>query len=96
MAEVAKGLCEGPSTASELNHRFGGANSWRAVILRPKLSRLVSVLSSLSAVLEAGMISYGMAATMRVKLQFLPVIVGFGARVGRSALSAFNAVRRGS
>ena len=67
----------------------------RLVTMRPKPGRLKSVLASLAAVVTAGTISHGTAATLRGKLQFLLYTVGRGSRVGRSVLSAFASVRRG-
>tara|TARA_B100000795_G_scaffold234968_1_gene194391 strand:- start:363 stop:2816 length:2454 start_codon:yes stop_codon:yes gene_type:complete len=67
----------------------------RIISMRPKPGRLAATLASLAAVVAAGTISHGLAATLRGKLQFLLYTVGHGSRVGRSVLSAFASVRRG-
>ena len=66
----------------------------RVVYLRPKPGRVASITAAIAAILAAGFISHGAAASLRGKLQFLLCTVGHGARLARSVLGALARVRR--
>ena len=68
----------------------------RVAYLRPKPGRVAAVVATVAAVLAAGFIAHGAAASLRGKLQFLLCTVGHGARLARSVLGALARVRRGS
>lgn len=74
---------------------FGRFARQRIVMMKAKKGRAAAIAATLAAILVAGFITHGQAASLRGKLQFLLCTAGWGARLGRSMLTAFAAVRRG-
>ena len=76
-------------------HDFSRFAKEKVMHMRPRPGRVQTILATITAILAAGTLAHGAAASLRGKLQFLLCTAGAGMRIARSALAALASVRKG-